>query len=155
MLTEAISRFSQERIRKVYRDAEEEGEIPDAVVQAGWEIGLLPTGLPEAYGGFGEYSAVTGVVAMEEFAWGDLAITLKLMVPNLVALPIMLAGTDAQKASFLPHFCDVTIPKMTAALTEPRIKYNPYRLETTAVSHDDHYILNGVKTVGHSPQSQK
>ncbi len=147
MLTEAISRFSQERVRKVYRDAEEEGQIPDAVVQAGWEIGLLPTSIPEAYGGFGEYSAVTGTVAMEEFVWGDLAITLKLMVPNLVALPIMLAGTEAQKAALLPHFCDVAIPKMTAALTEPRVKYNPYRLETTAVADGDDYVLNGVKTV--------
>ncbi|HIP72732.1 MAG TPA: acyl-CoA dehydrogenase family protein, partial [Anaerolineae bacterium] len=55
MLIEAIMRYAEERMRKVYRDAEEEGVIPADVVQAGWEMGVLPTGLPEEYGGFGEY----------------------------------------------------------------------------------------------------
>lgn len=147
MLTDAIARYANERVRKVYRDAEEDGRIPDDVVQAGWEIGVLPTGIPEQYGGFGEYSAVTGVLAMEAFAWGDLAITLKLMVPNLVAIPIMLAGTEAQKEQFLPAFCDMAMPRMTAALTEPRIQFSPYKLQTTAVADGDSYVLNGVKTV--------
>ncbi len=47
MLTDTIARFSRERVRKVYRDAEEEGEIPEQLTRAGWEIGLLPTALPE------------------------------------------------------------------------------------------------------------
>ncbi|HID52583.1 MAG TPA: acyl-CoA dehydrogenase family protein, partial [Anaerolineae bacterium] len=68
MLIEAIMRYAEERMRKVYRDAEEEGVIPADVVQAGWEMGVLPTGLPEEYGGFGEYSAVTGVLAAEGLA---------------------------------------------------------------------------------------
>ena len=147
MLTDAIARYANERVRKVYRDAEEDGRIPDDVVQAGWEIGVLPTGIPEQYGGFGEYSAVTGVLAMEAFAWGDLAITLKLMVPNLVAIPIMLSGTDAQKEELLPAFCDMAMPRMTAALTEPRVQFSPYKLQTTAVADGDSYVLNGVKTV--------
>ncbi len=97
MLTETIARFSKERVRKVYRDAEEECAMPEGVVQAGWEIGLLPTAIPEAYGGFGEYSAVTGALATEEFAWGDLAATIQILVPNLVAVPVMLCGTPEQK----------------------------------------------------------
>ena len=53
MLTDAIARYANERMRKVFRDAEEDGRIPPEVVQAGWELGILPTGLPEVYGGFG------------------------------------------------------------------------------------------------------
>ncbi len=146
MLVGAISRFAQERVRKVYRDAEEEGAIPADVVQAGWEMGVLPTAIPEVYGGFGEYSAVTGVLAAEEFAWGDLAVTLRIMVPNLVAIPLMLAGTEAQKEAHLPSFCDAQMPRMTAALTEPRVQFDPLNLATTAVADQDHYILNGTKT---------
>ena len=146
MLTEAIARYAKERVRKVFRDAEEEGVIPVEVVKAGWEIGVLPTGIPEAYGGFGEYSAITGALAAEEFAWGDLAITLNLMVPNLVAIPLMLAGTEAQKEAYLPQFCDESMPKMTAALTEPVIQFNPYKLKTTASLAGDSYVLNGQKT---------
>ncbi len=146
MLTDAIGRYSKEMVRKVYRDAEEDGELPDEVVQAGWEMGVLPTSIPEEFGGFGEYSAVTGAIATEEFAWGDLALTLKVMTPNLVAIPLMLAGTDEQKEAYLPTFCDETMPKVTAALTEPVIQFNPYRLATTAVADGDDYVLKGSKT---------
>ena len=147
MLIDAIMRYAEERMRKVYRDAEEEGAAPTDVVQAGWEMGVLPTGLPEEYGGFGEYSAVTGVLAAEGLAWGDLAIAFNIMVPNLVAMPVMLAGTEAQKADLLPQFTEEAMPPMTAALTEPVIQFNPYYLKTTVVREGDTYILNGTKTV--------
>ena len=146
MLAETISRYARERVRKVFRDAEEEGDIPEAVIKAGWEIGLLPTALPEEYGGFGDYSAVTGALAFEEFAWGDLAVTLEVMTPNLVAIPLLLCGTDEQKAQFLPRFCEETPPKMTAALTEPAVQFSPYKLRTTAVRDGDAYVLSGTKT---------
>ncbi len=146
MLADAIARYANERVRKVFRDAEEDSVIPTDVVKAGWEIGILPTGIPEAYGGFGEYSAITGALAAEGFAWGDLAVTLNLMVPNLVAIPLMLAGTEAQKGAYLPQFCDEAMPRMTAALTEPRIQFNPYKLKTTASLAGESYELNGTKT---------
>ena len=146
MLTDTIARFARERLRKVYRDAEEEGEIPESVVRAGWEIGLLPTAIPEAYGGFGEYSSVTGVLALEEMAWGDLAITLNVMVPNLVAIPVMLCGTEEQKAEYLPRFVEEAAPKVSAALLEPVVQFSPYRLNTTAVREGNEYVLQGTKT---------
>ena len=146
MLTDTIARFARERLRKVYRDAEEEGEVPEQLVQAGWEIGLLPTSVPEAYGGFGEYSSVTGALAFEELAWGDLATTLAIMTPNLLAVPVMLCGTEAQRETYLPPCCQEVPPRVTAALTEPVVQFSPYRLKTTAVRDGDAYVLNGAKT---------
>jgi alkylation response protein AidB-like acyl-CoA dehydrogenase len=145
MLTDTIARFGKERVRKVYRDAEEDGEVPADVVQAGWEIGLLPTAIPEAYGGLGEYSSVTGALALEEFAFADLAVTMSVMSPNLVAVPLMLAGTEAQKETYLPAFCGEVAPKVTAALMEPAVQFSPYRLKTTAERVGDEYVLNGAK----------
>ena len=147
MLADTIGRYTRERVRKVFRDAEENGRIPQDVVQAGWEIGVLPTGIPEAYGGFGEYSAVTGAVATEAFAWGDLAITLSVMVPNLLAGPLIFAGTEEQKEEYLPLFADEKAPSLTAALTEPVIQFSPFKLKTTAVLDGDEYVINGTKTV--------
>lgn len=147
MLTDAIGRFAQERIRKVFRDAEEEGKIPAEVVQAGWELGILPAAIPEAYGGFGEYSVLTGAIALEELAWGDLAVALNIMAPNSVAIPVMLAGTEAQKEAHLPLFCEETLPRVAAALTEPRVQFDPRNLQTTAELDGNHYVLNGTKTV--------
>jgi acyl-CoA dehydrogenase len=146
MLTEAIGRLAQERVRKVFRDADEEGIIPPDIVKAGWEIGVLSTSIPEAYGGFGDYSVMTGVLAAEAFAWGDLASTLHVMTPNLVAIPLLLSGTEAQKEAHLPLFCEESLPKVTAALTEPVIQFDPRKLKTTAVLENDVYILNGLKS---------
>lgn len=147
MLAEAINRYAGERIRKVFRDADEEGQPPADVIRAGWEIGLLPTSIPENYGGFGSPSAVTGAIAVESFAWGDLAIALHILTPGLVALPVLLAGTEEQKGHYLPRFCDTDMPPLTAALVEPLIQFDPRRLKTTAVRDGDEYVLNGAKTV--------
>ncbi|HEX6385901.1 MAG TPA: acyl-CoA dehydrogenase family protein [Anaerolineae bacterium] len=146
MLTDAIRRLAWELCRKGFRDADETGQIPPELVQAGWEIGVLPTIIPEVYGGFGEYSVITGALAAEEFAWGDLAVALNVMAPNSVAIPVMLAGTEAQKESHLPLFCEESLPRVAAALTEPRILYDPRRLETTAALDGNAYVLNGKKS---------
>jgi acyl-CoA dehydrogenase len=145
MLVDAIGRFAQTRIRKVYRDAEEEGAIPDELIRAGWDFGLLPSAIPEEHGGFGEYSVVTNALATEELAYGDLAIALNILAPGLTAIPIMLAGTEDQKQTFLPRYCDSTPPPITAALAEPRIQFNPRNLKTTAVLDDNDYVLTGKK----------
>jgi len=147
MLERTVRRFAEERLRNVYRDAEEEGAIPADVLRAGWEIGLLPTALPEDIGGFGEYSAVTGAVAVETFAWGDLAITLNILAPNLVAIPLLLDGTEDQQATYLPRFAGMEIPAATAAFTEPRITFDPRNMAATAVREDGHYRLSGVKSM--------
>lgn len=147
MLSDSVHRFAEERVRKIFREAEEAAEMPADVVKAGWEIGLLPTGLPEEFGGFGEYSAVTGAIATEEFAWGDFAAALNILQPNLVAMPVMLCGTDEQKEQYLPLFCDETAPKATAAFTEPAIQFDPRNMKTTAVRDGEAYVLNGTKSV--------
>jgi alkylation response protein AidB-like acyl-CoA dehydrogenase len=145
MLVDAIGRFSTDKVRKHFREAEENGELPADVVQAGWEIGVLPTAIPEDYGGFGEHSVVTGAVATEAFAFGDLATTLKIMSPNQVAIPVMLCGTDAQKEHYLPLFTGERAPLLAAALTEPVYQFNPRKLDTIAVRDGDAYVLNGKK----------
>ncbi len=145
MLASTVRRFSADRLRKVFRDADEAEHLPAGILEAGWDIGLLPTSLPETYGGFGEYSAVTGAIAVEEFAWGDLAATLAILSPNLVAIPLMLCGTEEQKQAYLPGFAGELFPQMTAALPELRVQYDPRSLATTAVREGDHYVLNGEK----------
>ncbi len=145
MLVEAVERFANSEIQKIYRDADEDGEIPEAVVQGGWEFGLLPTAIPEHYGGFGEYSTLTGVLALEAFSQGDLAIALNIAAPGLVAVPVMLAGTEGQKENYLPRFCTEKPPALTAALTEPHIQFDPRNPATQATRTADKFILNGVK----------
>jgi len=146
MLIGAVRRFAEKEIRTVCRDCEEEEHIPDEVINKGWELGLVPAGIPEEYDGFAEeHSAVTGALFAEELAWGDLSIALHLLAPGLAAYPILLCGTEEQKESYLPLFCDDDYQAATAALIEPDILFDPQALKTTAVLEGDEYALNGRK----------
>ena len=97
MLIDAIQRYSSKDLRPAAHDADEEGYFSENLVEKGWELGILQASLPEEYGGFGEYSAVTGVLAAEELAWGDLAGAFAVLAPGLYAMPILLAGNEQQK----------------------------------------------------------
>ena len=100
---------------------------------------------PEAYGGFGEHSSITGVLAAEEMAWGDLAGTLAVMVPGLFAIPILLSGNEEQKNKYLPPIVEGDWSPYTTALIEQQYDYDPNDLRTTATIDGDFVILNGEK----------
>src|SRR3972149_577528 len=105
--------------QKMLVEAIQQAQFPPAVIEKGWELGLLQASIPEAYGGFGEHSAVTGVLAAEEMAWGDLAGTLAVLAPGLFALPIFLVGSEEQKKQYLPPVIEAEWKPYTAALVEP------------------------------------
>ncbi len=146
MIIDAVKRFAEREIRTVYRECDEEGHIPDEVIHKGWELGLIPGGIPEGYMGFAEeHSALTGALFAEELAWGDLSIALHMLTPGLVAYPILLCGTEEQKETYLPQFCDERFKHATAALIEPSIQFDPQALQTTAILDGDTYVLEGRK----------
>jgi alkylation response protein AidB-like acyl-CoA dehydrogenase len=144
-LVESVRRFAARKLRAHARDADERSELPPDLTAAGSELALLPASLPEAYGGFGERSALTGALFAEELAWGDLSAALALLAPGLVALPVLLAGTEAQKRDILPPFCAEGYVPGAAALLEPRHDFDPWRLQTRARRMGDGFVLDGVK----------
>ena len=146
MLTDMVRRYAERTLRPSAREAEESRQLPPEVLKQGWELGLLPASLPEAYGGFGEYSLLNGALIVEELASGDLAATLALLAPNLVATPLLLCGAEAQKQAWLPRFCDETMPRITAALLEPTLLFDPAQLQSRARIEGDSYVLNGEKS---------
>jgi alkylation response protein AidB-like acyl-CoA dehydrogenase len=145
MVIDTIHRYAEQDLRKVAHEADEASELPPSVVEKGWGLGILPGNIPDAYGGYGEHSALTGVLAAEEMAWGDLSAALHVMAPNLVAIPILLAGTDEQRQKMLPMFCDMKFPRAAAAVIEPDIRFDVNRPSTTATANGGTYTLNGTK----------
>src|SRR5688572_9384408 len=147
MLADAIKRYADNQLRKTAHDADEASESPAEVVAKGWELGLLPGLIPEAYGGYSEGSAaVTGALALEELAWGDVALAVTMWAPATFALAVLHAGTEEQKQTYLPAFCDMARPLATAALIEPSVAYDPWRPKTIATRQGDSVILSGEKT---------
>lgn len=155
MLIDAIQRYSSNDLRPAAHDADETSHIPEDLVEKGWELGVLQASVPEEYGGFGDHSAVTGVLAGEELAWGDLAGAFAVLVPGLYALPILLAGTQEQKENLLQPVIEAEWKAYTAALIEPRFDFDPNDLLTEAKESGDSYILNGEKVfVPYAAESQ-
>lgn len=145
MLVDAVRRYAVDDLRAAYRDADEEGKLPEALIEKGWELGYLQASIPEAYAGFGERSAVTGVLAAEEMAYGDLSAALAVMTPGLFTTPILIGGTEAQKTQFIPPVIEMEWQPYTAALMESKFDFDPYDLATVAEKDGEDYILNGEK----------
>jgi alkylation response protein AidB-like acyl-CoA dehydrogenase len=146
MLVDTVHRFAEKNLRSVYRHAEESKFVPDDVIQMGWEIGLLPGSIDAQYGGYGDYSALTNALYLEEMAWGDLGVTLHLLTPNLFAIPIAQFGNDKQKEEYLNRFCDEDFPRATAAMIEPTVQFDPAELKTIATKEGDEFVIDGRKT---------
>ncbi len=145
MIVSAAKRLALKEFRGRMRDADEISEPAPEWMEAGWELGLLPASIPEKYGGFGEHSTLTWVLAAEELAWGDLSATLSLTAPNLVALPILFAGTEEQKQKILPLYCTESYAHGSAALMEPRFGFDPNSPKTSATKRNGAYTLSGTK----------
>jgi alkylation response protein AidB-like acyl-CoA dehydrogenase len=145
MLVDAALKFALKDIREAAPEADEKGQLPQAVIGKGWDLGLLQSSIPEEYGGFGARSAVTLALAAEELAYGDLATAMAILAPNLFALPILIAGSQAQKQTHLPKFCEGGYLPATAALMEPRYDFQPGALKTTAREDRDGWVLDGEK----------
>ena len=145
MFIEAAHKFASKELREHAREADEHAELGQSVFASGWELGLLPASIPEQYGGFGERSALTGVLAAEELAWGDLSGALALAAPNLVAFPVLLCGSEQQKGELLPQFCGDKYTPASAALIEPRYDFDSAALKTTATRSNGDFLLNGAK----------
>ncbi len=145
MLVDSVGRFAANDLRPASREADESGEPPRPLLRKGWELGLLQASIPEAYGGFGDRSAVTGALAAETLAHGDLAAAFALGVPGLFALPILLTGSEAQKQQYLPEISGGDWRPYTAALVEYDYDFDPNALRTTATLRGEQYVLNGEK----------
>lgn len=145
MLVDAIKRYAVNDLRAKAHDADEEAELPRSLIEKGWELGFIQASIPEEYGGFGERSAVTGVLAVEEMAYGDMAGALAVLTPGLFSVPISLAGSDEQKEKYLPEIVEAQWTPYTAALIEPHFDFDPNDLRTEAKEDGDAYILTGEK----------
>ena len=145
MLMDAVDRFAETDLRPAAHDAEETGGFEQKLIAKGWEMGVLQASIPETYGGFGDRSVVTGVLAAESMAWGDLAGTMAVMTPGLFTMPVLLAGTEEQKQKYIPPVIEGIWQPYSAALVEKSFDFDPNDLSCTAVLSGDEYVINGEK----------
>jgi alkylation response protein AidB-like acyl-CoA dehydrogenase len=139
-------RFAEREIRPAAAEYDERDEMPWAVMQQAARVGLMSYQYPEEHGGGGVTSILAGCLVVEELAWGCVGIGTAIVGAGLAAVPIMIAGTEEQKARYIPWFCDDGQVRLGGfALTEPEAGCDAASIRTTAVRQGDHYVLNGQK----------
>ena len=142
-LIETARRFAAEKIIPVAGKYDESGEFPTELFQQAWELGLMNVEVPEAYGGL-ELTTTDGCLIAEELAYGCSAIATSIMANHLGALPLLIAGTDAQKQEYLFRLT-TDFSFCSYACSEPEAGSDVAGMQTRIVRDGDRWILNGQK----------
>jgi acyl-CoA dehydrogenase len=146
LIRDTVAAFASEQVRPQAHEADESGAVPSDIVQQGWELGLVQSAIPEAYGGAGDTrSVVTGALIAEELAWGDLSVALHLLAPRLLLYPVLEMGTAEQKERILKPYTSAQFRAGSAAVMEPRYDFDLAALTATARRENGAYVVNGAK----------
>jgi acyl-CoA dehydrogenase len=136
--------FATKEIRPVAAEYDVHMRHPADVIAKAHEVGLVNIHVPTELGGPG-LSVFDGMLVAEELNWGCSGIGTSLSANSLGAGPVILAGTDAQKDTWLRPLLEEPI-LCSFGLSEPEAGSDVARLKTTAVRQGDDYVLNGSKT---------
>jgi acyl-CoA dehydrogenase len=136
--------FAENEIRPRAAEYDEHATHPADLIATAHALGLMNVHIPEDSGGLG-LPCFDGMLIGEELSWGCAGVAVSIVANTLGAAPVILAGSDEQKAVWLPPLLDEPI-LCSFGLTEPDAGSDVARIRTTAVRHGDEYVLNGSKT---------
>jgi alkylation response protein AidB-like acyl-CoA dehydrogenase len=143
MIRDLARKVARDRIAPHAARYDDTETYPEESMRAIVEAGLFGVWVPEAYGGT-DMGALALALVTEEIAWACAATATQFLDQPLGGLPLLLAGSEAQKRAYLPR---LATGELLAAysLSEPGAGSDAAGLRTTAVRRGDHYVLNGSK----------
>lgn len=146
-LVSTAREFAKKEVVPVAAKLDEEGTFPHAVMKKAFETGLMNFEVPEAYGGLG-LSCLTHSLILEEISFGCTGVNTTLAGNMLGSMPLLIAGTEAQKRRYLgqlvagkdggPSYC-------AYACSEPDAGSDVAGMRTRVEKRGDGYVLNGQK----------
>ena len=143
-LIDSVRRFVAERLRPLEAKVADDDEVPEAVVGEMRDMGLFGLSIPEEYGGLGLTMSEEVRVALE---FGRTSPAFRSVFGTNVGIGsqgLVIAGSDAQKAEWLPRIASGEIVT-SFALTEPGAGSDSASVETRARRDGDVYRLTGSK----------
>jgi alkylation response protein AidB-like acyl-CoA dehydrogenase len=138
-------RFADREIAPIADEIDHNDRFPDEIIPKFGELGLIQWSVPSAYGG-PEGSLTMLCIAREAIARHSLS--LSVMVGengNGLALPLVFAGSDAQKEKYFPLLAEGKT-LVAFALSEPDAGSDAASLTTRAVRDGDDWLISGNKT---------
>lgn len=144
LLLDAVRRFVHERLIPAEDELAASGEVPPAIVNEMRELGLFGLSISPDFGGLG--------LTMEEevrvvFELGQTSPAFRSLAGTNIGIgsqAIVLAGTDEQRANYLPRLASGELIG-SFALTEPDAGSDAMALRLSAERDGDGYVLNGTK----------
>ena len=130
-LRELAHDFAVKEIRPRAAEYDEHMTHPADVIAKAHELGLMNLHVPAEYGG-PELGLLDGCVVAEELNWGCSGMGTALGVNGLGAGPVIIAGTEEQKRTWLAPLIDEPI-LCSFGLTEPDAGSDVARITTTAI----------------------
>mgnify|MGYP005840595047 CR=1 FL=1 len=119
-------------------------EFPRKIWQKAAQLGFVGVHYPEAYSGQG-LGCLENILIAEEFCARDSGIGSAVILANFASECVLRFGSDALKQKFLPPVAEGKMLS-AGAFTEPGHGSDITSLDTTAVRHNDEWIINGTKT---------
>jgi len=143
MLQDLARQISEERIKPVRAQLDEQEAFPWDILADLAQADLCGTIIPEEYGGLG-LGCLENCLVLEALAAGCVGVATTYAASFLGAFPLMLFGSDEQKRQFLPALAKGEVLG-AFALTEAQAGSDAGAIATTAVKDGDAYVLNGTK----------
>jgi alkylation response protein AidB-like acyl-CoA dehydrogenase len=143
LLRDTIRKLAEDRIAPRAADIDRSGEFPEDIRQLLAEQEVLALPFPAEHGGVGA-DLLTQCLAIEQIARACATSSLILSVHALASLPLLLAGTEEQKARLVPNLASGK-HLAALALTEPEAGSDAAALRTRAVREGDGYRISGTK----------
>ncbi|HEY1455154.1 MAG TPA: acyl-CoA dehydrogenase family protein [Candidatus Dormibacteraeota bacterium] len=140
----AVREFAQGVVKPHATEVDRDHRWPEEAIRGSAEAGLLGVLIPREHGG-GGLDALSFAICIEELAQACASTSVIVDVHTSVGSePILLFGSAAQKAAWLPRLARGELIG-AFALTEPSSGSDAASLKTTARRDGDAYVLNGTK----------
>ncbi len=144
LLIDAVRRFVHERLIPAEDELATSGQVPPDIVNEMRDLGLFGLSISPDFGGLG--------LTMEEevrvvFELGQTSPAFRSLAGTNIGIgsqAIVLAGTDEQRARYLPRLASGELIG-SFALTEPDAGSDAMSLRVSAERDGDFYVLNGTK----------
>jgi len=143
LLRDLARQISEERIKPIRAQLDEEETFPWDLVRDLAQADLCGTIIPEAYGGLG-LGCLENCLVLEALAAGCVGVATTYAASFLGAYPLLLFGSEEQKSRYLPPLARGEA-LAAFALTESQAGSDAGAIAATAVKDGDAYVLNGTK----------
>jgi len=143
LLRTNVRAFAETEIAPLTYEMDERAEMPYALIESLFDLGIMGIEVPENYGGAGGYFFLS-IIAVEELSRVDPSVAVVVDVQNTLVINAVLRwGSESVQQRFLPTLASRAVGAY--ALSEETSGSDAFALATRAVRDGNDFIVTGRK----------